>query len=151
MTNPDEDFDLVTHSEVDIPASAATIWPLILDPVDWKQGLKLVHESGRPNELGERRVGHGPDGEVLLIVDTVALDPERRLAVKLTTSHGAGSGYAAWFLREADQATNVSYDVYASMGKLEGIDLSEYVAMNQQRFDAELVGLRELVAKQTAH
>ncbi len=145
MTTTGYSLDLVTHSEVDIPARAAVLWPLIVNPNDWKQGLHLEDDSGPSNEVGQRRVGRGPDGSVLLIVDTAAVDPERRMVVKLTTASGVGDGWASWALHEHESGTVVSYDVYASMRSVEGISDAEYIAMNQQRFDAELLGLRDLV------
>src|SRR5687768_1545528 len=65
-------IDLVTHSRIEIAASAASIWPHILEPKAWKQGLQPVHHSGPAQGLGERQIAFGEDGvTVLLILDTV--------------------------------------------------------------------------------
>lgn len=44
--------DLLTHSRILIDRPPAAIWPLIVDPSGWKQGLALAHRSGPFGEVG---------------------------------------------------------------------------------------------------
>ena len=147
-------IDLVTHSRIDIAATAASIWPHILEPHAWKQGLQPVHHSGPAQGLGERQIAFGEDGvTVVLILDTVALITDIRKTIKITMDSSPVS-WASWTLAEHGGVTTVSYDVYGLVSlpadALEGMGISVagYVQMNQARFDSELLGLREIVLRQ---
>ena len=150
--------NLVTHSEVSIERSAQEIWPYIMDPLEWKQGLRLRHLTGSPGEVGEL-FGAFPEGSpeaISLHLQNVELLPNRRRTIKLTTPDGTLLGFATWTLLESSNRTTVSYDV--SMETLlsdeqaattSPTDLAELerhgYEVNKPRFDAELRALKVLV------
>jgi hypothetical protein len=150
--------NLVTHSEVSIEASAQEIWPYIMDPLPWKQGLRLRHLTGSPGEVGELfgAFAEGSPEAISLHLQNVELHPNRRRTIKLTTPDGTLLGFATWSLIEHSTGTTVRYDV--SMETLltdeqaattSPTDLMELerqgYELNKPRFDAELVALKALV------
>lgn len=146
--------DLVTHSMVTIDRPAARIWPLVVEPNQWKQGAKLWHVGGPVGAAGEVFAAGDPANRsaVAFYLENVELVPNRRRTVKLYLADGTLLGYATWWLEEAGGRTRVGYDVYSETLRPapdpadEGARRAEReaVAANQRRFDAELVELKRL-------
>lgn len=153
--------ELISHSEVVIDQSAARIWPYILDPNEWKQGVRLVHVSGEIGKAGEvfaamsRTAG---DSKPAFYAQNVEVVPHRRRVIKMYDADGGAlTGYASWELDEQNAgATRVSYRVYAeallSKDKIaarSAEQLAEEQARNLEknnaRFGKELAVLKELV------
>lgn len=146
---------IVTHSEVVIAADRATIWPHIVEPNSWKQGLQPVHESGPVGSVGmvEAARGTHEGADWALMVETVALDPERRKVVRITTEPGDGSPqWAAWHLFDRMKGTLLTYDVFGESPVPDGTPqavIDAYQPDQQARFDAELIGLRDFLEADT--
>jgi hypothetical protein len=152
-------LDLVTHSEVTIDRRAAVIWPLIVDPSGWKQGLVLSHHSGPRGEAGEVFAARARDDTTIaFFVENVELEAARRRTIKLYSPTGTLLGFATWTLEERGGKTAVRYDVYseslvtseqaAALGAEElRRQASANLATNKSRFDAELLALKRLVER----
>jgi len=151
-------INLNTHSRVEIERPAAAIWPHIVDPNSWKQGLELTRRAGTAGQLGEILAAGDPGspGGVAFFAENVEVVPNQRRTIKLYEPAGRLLGFATWTLQESNGRTVVGYDVYAET--LLAADqarsmTSEVVAAreregyqtNKQRFDAELVALKRLV------
>ena len=150
--------NLVTHSEVSIKRSAREIWPYIMDPMEWKQGLRLRHLTGSPGEVGELfgAFSEGSPEAISLHLQNIELLPNRRRTIKLTTPNGTLLGFATWSLLENSNSTTVSYDVSmetlltdeqaatTSLAELAEMERQGY-EVNKPRFDAELRALKALV------
>jgi len=150
-------LNLNTHSRVTIDAPAAAIWPHIVEPRAWKQGLEL-RRHGSPSGLGETFAAFAPgDPEsIAFFVENVELLPNARRTIKLHTPDGALIGFATWTLVETGGHTVVGYDVYSETllsdeqrRALTREALAEQEkassASSQERFDAELRALKRLV------
>ena len=148
-------INLVTHSRVEINRGAAAIWPRIVDPSEWKQGLKLRHHGGTPGAAGEVLAAVDPanPAEPAFLVENVELVPNVRRTIKLYLPSGGLIGYATWTLEPRGATTVVGYDVYSETlvpaEAARTTDLAEQQRVeygtNQKRFDAELVALKRLV------
>lgn len=149
--------NLVTHSEVTINKPASAIWPKIVDPSEWKMGLKLWHHTG-PAGLGEILAAGDPadKANVAFFIENVEFVPNQRRTIKLYTPAGQLIGYATWTLKEAGGKTMASYDVFsetlltteqAKATTAEQVRAAEQTALatNQKRFDDELLALKRLV------
>ena len=151
-------IDLVTHSAVEIERPAAAVWPYIVDPSEWKQGLALRHHHGERGREGEVLAAYDPaaPSTVVFLAENVELVPQARRTIKLVTPDGTLLGFATWSLVEEDGRTTVTYDVYSetvlpseeSVGitqeSLAAMERDGYEA-NKRRFDAELVALKKLL------
>jgi hypothetical protein len=139
-------MDLVTHSSVEIDAAAVDVWPFILEPNDWKQGLKPVWVSGEANAVGEIREAKAEHEGVAVVLrcETVALEPYTRKVIKISIGSPLDPAWAAWILQEAGGTTTVSYDVYSQV-PVPDDQAEAYMRDNRDRFDAELLALKELV------
>jgi LEA14-like dessication related protein len=133
---------LVTHSEIQVAAPAIVVWPHILQPNGWKLGLHPVRVEGDLDQVGEVREASA--GPAVLRVETVALKAPVRKVVRLTTGSDLDPAWAAWHLTDAGGVTTVAYDVYGDV-ETGTDDAAAFVSANQQRFDAELVSLKQLV------
>jgi hypothetical protein len=146
-------LNLVTHSQVEIDQGPAAIWPRIVDPSEWKQGLKLRHHAGTVGALGEVSAAVDPanPAEPAFLVENVEFVPNVRRTIKLYLPSGALIGYASWTLEPRGARTVVHYDVYSETlvpaGDAPGLAEQQRIQYeaNQQRFDAELVVLKRLV------
>ena len=149
---------LLAHSVVEIERSAAEIWPHILNPLPWKQGLRLRLLAGTADRVGALYGGFGEQspGVIELLLQDVEIEPERRRTVKLMGRDGTLQGFATWTLEERDGATRVTYDVTSQSalppGQVDGLDTRtllqmerELYAASQRRFDSELAALKRLV------
>ncbi len=151
---------LLTHNRIEITRPAATIWPFILKPQAWKQGLQLVHQSGPAGRVGEvfAAVEAANPTRVMLLVENVELVPNERRTIKLLQPDGRLAGFATWTLDETGGRTVVGYDVYSetvlpadqaaklSAAAVAELERSEHNA-NFKRFDAELAALKGLVER----
>lgn len=150
--------NLVTHSEVTINRRAELVWPKVVDPNEWKQGLKIWHHAGPVGDVGEILAAGDPAdrSKVAFLIENVEMVPHRRRTIKLYLENGKLLGYASWTLREGAGRTIVSYDVYsetllepaeAQSTTVEQLRAAEKAALatNQKRFDDELRGLKRLV------
>src|SRR5688572_15114959 len=107
-------INLVTHSQVEIQRGAAAIWPRIVDPSEWKQGLKLRHHAGPTGTAGEIFAAFdpaNPNDPPSFLVENVELVPNVRRTIKLYAPGGNLIGYATWTLEESGGRTVVGYDV----------------------------------------
>jgi uncharacterized protein YndB with AHSA1/START domain len=106
--------DLVTHSEVLIDASPATIWPSILDTNDWHKHQTVVPVGGPSGEAGERfhSTPHGQPDLVLLNIEAVEVEPRKRRTIRIDMPGFGFIGFATWTLVERNSGTAVAYDVY---------------------------------------
>ncbi len=149
-------INLITRNEIEIAGGAATIWPDIIDPSRWKQGLKLVHQSGPAGGLHEILAAIDRDpAHPAFLVENVELAPNRRRTIKLWLPDGSLIGFASWSLVESadGRRTTVRYEVYSET-RGEGTspaDLREAEereqATNSTRFDAELAALKALIER----
>ncbi len=153
-------LNLVTHSRVRIDRPAAAIWPLIVEPSAWKQGLQLSHHAGVNGQRGQVLAAKDPTtpSAVAFFVENVEVEINRRRTIKLFAPEGTLIGFAIWTLEEVAGGTVVGYDVFsetrldrdraAAMGA-EGIREAERQATesNQKRFDDELMALKRLVER----
>lgn len=150
--------NLVTHSRILIDRRPAAIWPLIVEPSGWKQGLALVHRSGPPGEEGQvlAAIDPGNPERVVFLVENVEVVPGERRTIKLYEPGGALLGFALWTLDPEGDRTRVGYDVYSESRLPPGADgrvdpaalaalAREARETNQRRFDAELMALKRLV------
>jgi len=148
-------INLVTHSRVEISRGPSVIWPRIVDPSDWKQGLKLRHHAGTAGAACEVLAAVDPanPAEPAFLVENVELVPNVRRTIKLYLPSGGLIGYATWTLEPKGASTVVGYDVYSETlvpaEAARTADLAEQQRAehetNQKRFDAELVALKRLV------
>lgn len=149
---------LIAHSSVEINDSAAAIWPHILNPLPWKQGLRLRLLAGTADQVGALYGGFAEQTpEVIeLLLQDIEMEPERRRTVKLMGPDGTLQGFATWTLEERDGSTRVAYDVTSEStlprGQVDGLDTQtlarmerELYAASQRRFDSELAALKRLV------
>ena len=155
--------DLITHSAVTIDRAASVIWPYIVDPSQWKQGLSMRHHAGQPGAVGEVQAAFDPaDPEtIVFLAKNAELVPNERRTIKLYLpgSEETLLGFATWTLTERDGRTRVTYDVYSetlvpreeawrmTAQRLAEMEREGY-ELNQPRFDRELVALKELVEGQ---
>jgi hypothetical protein len=136
--------DLVTHNSVLIKADAATIWPRVVEPGEWKQGAQLVAIDDT-NMVFHAVMPDNPDQPLFLVVTTEFV-PDARRTIRLSALDGSLMGYASWRLQPVDGDTLVTYDVYSYAAALpEGLSEGQYVKMNRDRFQAELEGLKALI------
>jgi hypothetical protein len=137
---------LVTHSAVEISAPAVAVWPYVLEPNTWKQGLKPERVSGEPGTVGEVCVAATEhEGTTYsLTTETVALEPLRRKAIRISVGAPLDPSWAVWQLQERHGVTTVTYDVYGEL-EIGDHDPEAYMRINQERFDAELLALKALV------
>ncbi|MFN0181005.1 MAG: hypothetical protein ACKVZ0_19540 [Gemmatimonadales bacterium] len=151
-------INLNTHSVVTIDRPATAIWPHIIDPSSWKQGLKSRHHSGPPGEVGEVLAAVDPADptKVAFFLENVELTRNQRRTIKLYLVDGTLIGFASWTLRAVAGRTVVGYDVHSETRP----DPAQAKAMtalqrreaersqqdaNQRRFDEELLALKRLV------
>ncbi len=155
--------DLITHSTVAIDRPASVVWPYIVEPSRWKQGLSLRHHAGQPGAVGEVLAAFDPaDPEtIVFLVKNAELVPNERRTIKLYLpgSEETLLGFATWTLTERGGRTRVTYDVYTetllpreeargmTAQRLAEMEREGY-ELNQPRFDRELVALKELVEGQ---
>lgn len=150
-------LNLNTHSQVEIDRPAAAIWPHILDPNPWKQGLKLTHQAGPAGQVGEILGAPDPgnQGAAVFFAENVEVVPNQRRTIKLYEPSGRLLGFASWTLTERNGRTLVEYDVYSevllppeqagqSKEALAQQERRNYDS-NKKRFDDELVALKRLV------
>ena len=149
-------LNLTTHSQVEIDRPAAAIWPHILDPSPWKQGLKLTYHAGPAGQVGEILGARDPaSGAVAFFAENVEVVPNQRRTIKLYDPSGRLLGFASWTLTDRNGRTAVGYDVYSetllapeqARQSKEALAEQERQAYesNKKRFDAELVALKRLV------
>lgn len=150
-------INLITSNEVTINRPAAAIWPKIVDPSAWKQGLKLVHRSGPVGGQGEVLAAVNPgDTTTAFLVENAHVVVPRQRTIKLVSPAGQLMGFATWTLREAGGKTVVSYDVVSetvvppaqakSMTPAAVLEQERQgVDVNGRRFQAELEALKRLV------
>lgn len=149
---------LVTHSRVEVARPASAIWPFILDPTAWKQGLRLVHHSGPVGEVGETFAAVSPSApaEPAYFVQNVELVPNQRRTVKLYEKGGVLIGFATFTLEASNGGTVVGYDVYTETvlppERASQLTAAAVVEMERaaresstRRFQAELESLKRLV------
>jgi hypothetical protein len=150
-------LNLNTHSQVEIDRPAAAIWPHILDPNPWKQGLKLTHHAGPAGQVGEILGAPDPSnrGAAAFYAENVEVVPNQRRTIKLYEPSGRLLGFAIWTLTERNGRTLVEYDVYSETllppelvrQSKEALAEQERQSFdsNKKRFDDELVALKRLV------
>jgi len=151
-------INLITHSQVEIARQPTAIWPRIVDPSGWKQGLRLVRHAGPQGKAGEvfAAVDPAKAGPPAFFAENVELVPNQRRTIKLTSPSGTLIGFATWTLQEAGGRTVVAYDVYSETlltpDQAKGMSAQaiaaqarEGYATNKKRFDAELLALKRLV------
>ena len=152
--------DLVTHSTVTIERPASVIWPYIIDPGEWKQGLSLRHHAGERDAVGEVFAAFDPadPDTIAFFIENSELVPGRRRTIKLYEPGPRGGllGFATWTLTEDEGGTLVTYDVYSETllppdqaARITPQQLAEIEQqgheLNQPRFDRELMALKALV------
>jgi hypothetical protein len=111
-------LEIYAHSSVLMEQAAADIWPFVIDPNSWKQGLKLRHVDGEQNQVGQVFAALASPGDATpqLYVKNVEVIPNQLRTIKLMSpDDGATVGYSSWVLEESYGMTRVSYHVYVSM------------------------------------
>lgn len=150
-------INLITSNQVVIDRPAAAIWPKIVDPSGWKQGLKLVHRSGPIGGQGEILAAVAPnDTTAAFLIENAVVTPNAQRTIKLILPNGQLIGFATWTLVESGGKTTVRYDV-VSETVITPAQLKQTTAAalaqrekteretNAKRFDAELKALKKLV------
>lgn len=150
-------INLITSNQVTINRPAAAIWPMIVDPSGWKQGLKLVHRSGPVGGQGEVLAAVNPgDTTTAFVVENAHVVAPRQRTIKLVSPTGQLIGFATWTLRESNGKTVVAYDVVSetvvtadqakTMTPAAVLEQERQGAeVNGRRFQAELETLKRLV------
>ncbi len=157
--SPRKAADLITHSAVTIDRPASVIWPYIVDPSQWKQGLSMRHHSGKPGAVGEVQAAFDPaDPEtIVFLAKNAELVPNQRRTIKLYLPGPEGTllGFATWTLTEQDGRTRVTSETLVSREEAWRVTAQRLAEMerqgyelNQPRFDRELIALKELVESQ---
>lgn len=151
--------DFVAHHSISITASAARIWPWIINTDRWKQGARLILTNGAADEPGgEFDAVLPPDSaRSLYRVANVEVIPEVRRTIRLSSVDGSLIGFASWRLLEVGDATKVEFDVYTSslveapspenVGETR-LAIDRDRSQNDKRFLAELEALRALIEHQ---
>jgi hypothetical protein len=150
--------NLITHSSVQIDRPPAVIWPHIVEPNAWKQGLDLRPHAGQPGQIGEVFAAFDPadPGPIGFFAENVELVPNRRRTIKLYDAKGTLLGFGTWTLVVSGGGTMVGYDVYsetlippeqagATSPRARAATEREALESNQKRFDSELAALKMLV------
>jgi len=113
-----ETFELFAHESVQLERSASDIWPLVIDPNSWKQGMKLSHVDGEKNQEGQvfAALTAMDDAAPQFYVKNVeVIANRRRTIIIMSPVDGATMGYSSWVLNESYAITKVSYHVYLSI------------------------------------
>jgi len=156
--------DLITHNEVIINASPATIWPYLIDKRElWKAGPRTALVSGDKEQRGARFNAYMPDNpdQTVFQLELVDVARERRYTSRLTMPDGTLIGFATWWLIPQGKATLVRYDVYSYVTLATESDKpsaeeaatlqTSYREMNHKRFDEEFAKLKQLVEAEQAN